>query len=280
MKKDDVLETLININTKKIRGWEALRRNKHYKIDRENAFAAYMERLKAEGKRPEDDPNAEFLFHASPEGSELARKYNLILPFDPKEPLFEPQKDYICSGKVFLNDTAVNIIPHIAIPVSLGDADIPCLGDDSPYLRNGQFLVLAINLQKPKKEIMMEFERQLEYFLSEVKSKKIRGTAIDFHLVTEIGRMSIFKIWDMNKEKGKSPWKITQELYPYLKSLTPQECKYDACSDRANFLIKQPFGNKDCGKIALCLEAQARLKNVKDAIDRANFQIYSIKPSQ
>src|SRR5208282_730642 len=139
MKKDDVLETLIKINAKKIRRWEALRRNEHYKIDRKNAFAAYMERLKAEGKRPKDDPNAaEFLFQTSPEGSELARKYNLTLPFDPNEELFTPQNfsdNSVTLGffNIFLDDAAVNIIPHIAIPVSLGDTDGPSPGDD-PYI--------------------------------------------------------------------------------------------------------------------------------------------------
>jgi hypothetical protein len=99
MKTNDVIETLIKIQAKTIKRWEALRRNKYYKIDRENAIVTYNERLKAEGKRPEDDPNtAEFLFQTSPEGSELACQYGLTLPFNPEEDLWEADKT-ACVGR-------------------------------------------------------------------------------------------------------------------------------------------------------------------------------------
>src|SRR5208282_5332182 len=78
---------------------------------------------------------------------------------------------------------------------------------------------------------MMEFERRLELYLSQINGNKGRGTVhgkrgrgivIDCYLKTDIGKVSIFKIWDMNKKEDKSPWKIAQELFPMIKGTSYQ----------------------------------------------------------
>lgn len=230
MKTGDVIETLIKIQAKTIKRWEALRRNKYYKIDRENAIATYNERLKAEGKRPEDNPNAaEVLFLTSPEGSELARKYGLTLPFNPEDDIWrEDDKTYILFSRVFTDESVIEVIPQFAVPVSVHDRGPT---KDINFLRDNRFLFLAIDLQKPKKDIMMAFERRLEFYLSQINDNKERGTvhgkrgrgiAINSYLKTEIGRISIFKIWDMKIKEDKSPWAITQELYSSVKGTSYQ----------------------------------------------------------
>ena len=120
----------------------------------------------------------------------------------------------------------------------------------------------------------------------ENQSKKIRrGPSLDIYLdeQPDTAPITIFQVWDMSKKDGKSLWKIAQELYPYLKSLTPQRCEYLTCEWRETFEAlpqeeKELFSKQNCGKKDSCLEAQARLKNVKDAIERADMHISSIEP--
>ncbi len=248
----------IRVNAKIRQRWEALRRNENYKKDRANAFAAYMKRIIAEGKRPGDDLDAEILFHFSPEGIELARKYNLQLPFNPNDELFKPlnyskNSETLQFFKVFLDDIAVTVIPQIAVSGSLGDADTPRSRDDSPYLRNGRYLVLAIDLHKPKKQIMAEIDYHVEGFAT---IKKVRGPAIEFYLDTPTGKVTIYEIWDMCHKGGKSPWKIAQKLFPEVKGTS-----------------YQPY-TKNYRK-----ETRTIWKNINEAIKRADNKISSFSPA-
>jgi hypothetical protein len=223
MKNDGFYETLIKIQTRIVKRWEVLRRDKCYQDDRRVAYEAFLSRVIPED-REANSPDTNALFYTSPEGLEVAHKYNLMLPFDPEDDLgFEgwgTGKEYTISLGVFADESAIDIIPHFAVPVSVHDRGPT---RDSSILRDNRFLFLAIDLQKPKQEIMMEFERHLEAYLSKISDnkgivtkhgKRGRGTATDFYLETDIGKVSIFKIWDMNKKGLKSPWKITQELFP------------------------------------------------------------------
>jgi hypothetical protein len=87
----------------------------------------------------------------------------------------------------------------------------------------------------------------------------------------------------MNKKEGKSPWKIAQELNPGLKTLTAKGCTRKKCPEKMDFQAltnkkKETYNNKSCGKQDYCLIAEALLKNVRDAIAKAEKQIASISP--
>ncbi len=106
-----------------------------------------------------------------------------------------------------------------------------------------------------------------------VSKKPGRGPSMDIYLDEKpgLGPVTIFQVWEMNKKESKSPWKITQELYARLKTLTVKGCTRKECPKRLEFrnLSKQEKGlysNKSCGKKESCLIAQALLKNVRDAI--------------
>jgi hypothetical protein len=55
-----------------------------------------------------------------------------------------------------LKRTVIEVIPQLAVPVSVQDHGPT---KDNNFLRDNRFLFLAIDLQKPKKDILMEFER-------------------------------------------------------------------------------------------------------------------------
>ena len=113
-----------------------------------------------------------------------------------------------------------------------------------------------------------------------------RGPSLDIYLAEQpaSGPVNICQVWSMNKNKGKSPWKITQELYPYLKNLTEKECMRNKCPQKIDFknLIKKnkETNNKFCGKKESCLIAKALLKNVRGAIARVEKLIASVSPKE
>lgn len=112
-----------------------------------------------------------------------------------------------------------------------------------------------------------------------------RGPSLDIYLDEEpaSGPVTIFQVWNMNKKEGKSPWKIAQELNPDLKTLTVKRCTRKKCPEKLDFQTltnkkKETYNNKFCGKKDSCLIAKALLKNVRDAIAKAESLITSVSP--
>jgi hypothetical protein len=271
MKNDVFFETLIKIQSKIVKRWEALRRNTGYQDGRLAAYEAFLSRIISEGTEP-NNPDIKSLFYTSPEGLQFAHNYKLILPFDPEDDLgfneWGVSKEYIISLGIFTDARPIDVIPQLAVHFSVQDHGPT---RDTGFLRDNRFLFLAIDLQKPKQEIRKEFERYLEAYFTEANPKKDtkhgkkgRGNAIDFYLETDVGKVSIYNIWNMNKKQGKSPSVIVRELFSYLKGLSSEKCKNSRC--------KNEYGGQDCGKND-CFEFRARLKNVNDAIKTAHREI-------
>jgi hypothetical protein len=87
--------------------------------------------------------------------------------------------------------------------------------DYSPHLKDERYLTLRIDLAKPKTQIMMEINAEIEKYLPLAlsgKKKKVRGKAID---------NLCWRVWDMHHEKGKSLLSITKIIYPHIKEEDP-----------------------------------------------------------
>jgi hypothetical protein len=133
------------------------------------------------------------------------------------------------------------------------------------------------------KQRQVQEDKKRKFQKDQLKPK--RKPSLDINLSPEPpgGPVTIFQAWVMNKREGKSSWKIAQELYPYIKSLAPQKCTIRKCDEKEYFKeltekTKESYSVRICGKKDLCLEARARLKNVNDAIRRADLFISSIEP--
>ena len=122
-----------------------------------------------------------------------------------------------------------------------------------------------------------------------IVKKPGRGPSRDIYLDEKpaSGPVTIFQVWNMNKKEGKSPWKIAQELNPGLnpglKTLTAKGCTRKKCPEKLDFQSltdeqKENYNNEFCGKKDSCLIAKALLKNVRDAIAKAESLIASVSP--
>lgn len=254
------------LNLKAKRRWEILRRTDNYRRDWDTAFAQMMEMLKsfpileAEDLGCEPDPEKmreatkkitkdaqtwedflekkfqrdwspselkeEFLYS----NEELADKYGLILPYKYDDPLWDPYIERMKS--VFKDMEPVRMISHNRSSYKFGP-DRKVIFDHTPNLRDKRWLTIEIDLHTDSLKTIWDMLKSIIEFYrplcSPFKIKK-RGAAMDFYLETEKGKVSIYELWDMNKKEGKSPWQITQELYPddtYSKHYQPDNKNYD-----------------------------------------------------
>lgn len=279
---------------------EAVRWNEGFRKETDNAFAKFWERdgdslrkeqfilVDAEGNRksfsslgellgehfeePDSDPEMLNRYCFSPEARQVQRRYALRYPYHYNQPalLWRPGQIEVVS--LINADGFVGKIDGKPVWISR----YPCL----QAIRNQSLnrLDIEIDLTWPKQEIMKIFEMVLEDALQERESvgkkTKKRDLAVDSFP---------FKVWYMHKKQGKSPWKITQELNPSLKTLTAKGCTKEKCLDKIDFQElsnekKENYNNEFCGKKDSCLIAKALLKNVRDAIAKAESQIASVSP--
>ena len=271
---------------------KALRRHEGFKRETDMAFAKFWERegdslkkrelheMGADGntlsitllgdliKKPDSDPHVLDAYCYSPEAHQVRQKYGLYYPYH-----YNQER----RGQ-----------PTITSPINAGGfAGVidgqnvwmfryPCLqGFRNPSLTH---LDIRIELTWPKEEIMNIINIVLDDALQERENagKKIkkRGLGVDSFP---------FRVWDMHKKEGKSPWKITKELNPHLQTLTAKGCTRKKCPEKLEFQTltdknKEDYNNKYCGKKDSCLIAKALLKNVSDAIAKAENQIASVSP--
>jgi hypothetical protein len=274
---------------------EALRRNEGFRRETDKAFAKFWERegdslrkmelverdangntssstlLGELNEKPDSDLHVLDVYCHSPEAHHVRRKYGLIRPYHYNQPGIPCPRE----------ETIVSLVNADEFPGNVGSQNVwisryPCLQG----IRNQSLssMDIRIDLSCPKQDIMSIFEIVLDNALQERqrvgKRTKTRGLALDYFP---------FRVWDMHKKEGKSPWRITQELNPRLQTLTAKGCTRKKCPEKLEFQTltnkkKETYNNKYCGKKDSCLIAKALLKNVSDAIAKAEKQIASISP--
>jgi hypothetical protein len=254
---------------------EAIRRNPQYRQEWETAFKSYRLSLQKEieelfGSFSDSDYEM-FSFEDSDEAKELAVRWGLTVALHPDDKSSWDDALFF----VYLGVRAVDVLPNRVCKFQFLPEEIKV--DYTPHLKDERYLTLRINLAKPKIQIMEEINAEIEKYLPLAlsgKKKKVRGKAVDD---------LCWRIWNMYKKEGKSPWKIVQELNPGLKSLTAKGCTRKKCPEKLDFQTltnkkKETYNNKSCGKKDSCLIAKALLKNVRDAIAKAEKQIASVSP--
>lgn len=271
---------------------EALRRNEGFCRDTDTAFAKFWERegdslkkrefheMDADGnttsitilgdfiKKPDSDPHVLDAYYYSPEAHYVRQKYGLYYPFHYNQ---ERHGQQTIISPINANGFAGTIDGQ-----TVWIFRYPCLqGFRDQSLSH---LDIRIELTWPKEAIINTINMVLDEALQEREraGNKIRkrGLGVDSFP---------FRVWDMHKEEGKSPWEITQELNPGLKTLTAKGCTRKKCLEKIEFQTltdkkKATYNNKFCGKKDSCLIAKAFLKNVRDAIAKAESQIASVSP--
>lgn len=248
---------------------EALRRNEGFRRETDKAFAKFWERegdslrkrewivRDAEGNTssyrsygeligesfegPDSDPSVLDAYCNSPEARHVSQKYDLYRPFHYNYGL--PGQMTIVSGINF--DESRGIIDGQNVWIF----SCPCLRAITNQSLNR--LDIKINLAWPKQEIMNIVEMVLDDALQKRecagKKTKKRGLALDFFP---------FRVWDMHKKQGKTPWEITQELFRFTKGKSYQD--FDDNYSR---------------------EARSYLRKVERAIKKADELISSVTPA-
>ncbi len=223
-------------------------------------------------EKPDSNPDVINQYLYSPEARQVQQRYGLLNPYH-----YNQSHLFASPGQIFVSSMidADEYVSEInGKPVKIFRA--PCLR----AIRDEtlQSLDIKINLFWPKEEIMDIFELVLDKAKDERESagKKafVRSMSFDpFPL----------KAWYMNKKQGKTPWKITKEINQSLKTLTAEQCTRKKCPEKLDFQNltikkKENYSNKFCGKKDSCLIAKALLKNIRDAIAKAESLIASIHP--
>ncbi|MCX5887983.1 MAG: hypothetical protein NTY36_00860 [Deltaproteobacteria bacterium] len=228
-----------------------------YRQEYEAAFQDYMQGLPSDAAaRPQAELRESFIF--SPQAGALCRRWGLKLALHPDDDLW---------------DTA----PISAPQVENFQAEI----HRWPKFEAGPKTIVS-----PIPFELLEDLWKLRKSRGDNSGKKPgRGPSLDIYLDEEpaSGPVTIFQVWNMNKKEGKSPWKIAQELNPDLKTLTVKRCTRKKCPEKLDFQTltnkkKETYNNKFCGKKDSCLIAKALLKNVRDAIAKAESLITSVSP--
>lgn len=253
---------------RKLKGeWEAIRHSESYRRDRDSAFQKFVERVKQDFESPQDFhrewplERLEFEFKFSPfpgEGLKTARKYGLQMPWHYDDPLWDPDNNGL--PPVFLNPMAVEVIPH-GKPAFKKLGKNESILDLTPHLQDRRFLTLKIDLYKPKTQIQWEVDYQVEKYVSLADIPKTgkpgkRGPKIDHYVKGSDPKVSIYKVWQMNKKEFKGAWKIAKEIWPHLEGKSPNDY-------HENY---NP-------------QAKKLLKRIEDAIKKADFLISSVKPT-
>jgi hypothetical protein len=280
--------------------WQALRRNPHYRRERDAEFQAYVdgEIIKVEESKelleahmdpllkpylrkplvnqdsrvedfqkwwPQEQAETDFLF--STEGLKLAIKFGLQLPRHYDDPIWNPEEE--TAPSVFYNaNFAVQVITHadaVLKPISEHESIL----DISPHLEAGRFLTLKIDLKNPKTQIMAEVDYAFEKYHKLAftgKKTKVRGKSVnDFD----------WKAWDMCHNEDKSAWQITKELYPDITSRYSQSSEIDGDTE----------GGVDGGMDRMnkytpeAKKARRYWRKVERAIERAQEKIDSLNPT-
>ena len=344
---------------------EAIKRNPQYRQEFEAAFHSFQASQSNtsvgnpyySAGNPYYDQQA---FNLTDEAKKLCQRWGLVFALHPDNNMLDMQGfelavfgHHCMAVKMLLNGEAKVIsIPLKMIPYKKGKPfPIPpgetalkklvlkakrCLNiiykgvDRRPWLRDGRYLRVDIDLSQSQAQIVAEIDnmvenyrhlvswtakppRSLKKFIAppipsdlpsdewfkqrqaqideerkfrEAQLKPRRNPSLDIDLfpVPSSGPVTIFQVWDMKNKQGKSSWKIAQELY-LIKNMTPQKCTNTKCEEREYFKKlngknKEDYSGAVCGKKDLCYEAKGRLKNVKDAIRRANVFILSSNPDK
>ena len=281
--------------------WEALRRNPHYRRERDTEFKAYVEReiIRVEECKelleahmnplwkpylrkallnhdpqvedfqkwwPQEQAEIDFLF--STQGQKLAIKFGLQLPRHYDDPIWNPEEDPL---------------PLVFYNANYAVEDILQLG---LYGANSTMRVIPHADAIPK--YINEHERILDLFphleagrfltlIIDLKNPKTQIMA-DFEYVFEKYRKlvltekkrgvrdksvddDIWKIWDMH-EKGDSAWQITKKIYPDITSKYPQSFEIDENTEKLS--PKNQRARRYLRKV------ERAIKNAQDKIDSLN----------
>ncbi len=195
-------------------------------------------------EKPDSDPQVLNQYLFSPEARQVQQRYGLLNPYHYNQSvLFASPGQIFVSSLIDANEYVSEINGK---PVKIFRA--PCLR----AIRDEtlQSLDIKINLFWPKEEIMNIFELVLDKAKDERESagKKafVRSMSFDpFPL----------RAWYMNKKQGKTPWEITQELYPLTKGKSYQDWEENYSP-----------------------EARSHLRKVERAIKKADELISSVTP--
>jgi hypothetical protein len=251
---------------------EAVRWNEGFRKETDAAFAKFWERegeslwkveiilTDAEGNKksykslgellgqqfegPDSDPEVLYHYCFSPEARQVQQRYGLWYQYHYNQPALLSTPGQI-EMVTFLNadEDASEINGK---PVKIFQS--PCLRAIRDEALHS--LDIKINLSWPKEEIMNIFELLLDKALDERehagKKAFIRGMAVD---------PFPFKAWLMNKKQGKTPWEITQELFPFTKGRSYRE-------------VDKNYSP----------EARSHFKKVERAIIKADKLISSVTP--
>jgi hypothetical protein len=221
MSKD--VEKILALKEKKYR-WEALKRSEIFQKELIEIYRQFLIKKKWPDKRMSVK-----LFLREPEIKTLSQKYNVDSHCPFIEILINENDKTTWRPKRI--DSYVELIRQVSgsvFPIKLAVKD--------------NCMIVKIDIRKPRGQILLEIESLLKKYGKELK-KNTKKPSYD---------LNDFSIFDMNK--GLSPWKITQRLYPEIigKSYRPDANNYD-------------------------LEARRLHKNICDAIARAKSAIASIQ---
>lgn len=184
----------------------------------EDGQEIYRERL---GRLEKPEENSIVLMHYlnSPEAKYVMQKYGLFCPYHYKEDGL-PLRIFSTIHADVLSTDKNNIIFNY----------FPIKGS---YNIKTDTMKAVINLECPKKLIMLIFEHIIDLTFKEKKKKgkkvKVRKEAIDFN---------IFKIYEKHILEKKSLWTITKELYPQIADKSPRDYDDNYDPDARKFLRK------------------------------------------
>jgi hypothetical protein len=193
-----------------------------YRQEYEVAFQDYLKGLPSDlAVRPQAELRKSFIH--SPQARELCQRWGLSLAKHPDDKVWDNPPE---SVPLLFADPglAVKVIPFGKIK----SPEYPWHPiDKTPLLKEGRYLCLEIDLFKSAGQIEVEIKNEVQRFQAEIFHwlRPWRGPSLNIYLDEEPpgGPVTIFQVWKMNKQGGKSPWKIAQELYPKLKGTSYQD---------------------------------------------------------
>ena len=194
-------------------------------------------------KEPDTDPNMLDEYCLSPEARQVQQRYRLWYPYHYNQAAMLASPGQIEKVTWLNADEYVSEINGEQVTIFQS----PCLRAVRDQSLDS--LNININLSWPREEITNIFELLLDKTLDEKRAGKktfIRTKTVDSFP---------FKVWLMNRKEGKSPWVITQELFPFTKGKSYQD--FDEHYSR---------------------EARSCLRRVERAIKKADELISSVTP--
>ena len=196
------------------------------------------------------------------EGRKLADKYGLSVPYHYDDPLWDPNKDKM--KYIFKDMEPVRMRVHKLSKYETGP-DRKKIADHTPNLWDKRWLRIEIDIHSSSslEATLNMIKSMINFYRKHCSPRDIgkKGSALNFYLDTENGKVSIYDLRDMNKRDGKSPWEIAKELYP-------------AATEGKHY---QPHHNNYNKKVrAIWGRIDSAIKRADKEIDRAKREI---KPS-